>query len=116
MQSYQELAKLFLTCEDKEYSKFSGLVAGFVKDSNAAAQVTLQTTMSPGDAMSPKDFNIARTLTFYQVAGLEATLAFVENAPNAKNIAKEISAGIALKCLHSMKAATKVKVNHGIVV
>jgi cytoskeleton-associated protein 5 len=72
---YEESLKLFQTLDDEkspEFSKYLGLVKKFVVDGNAIAQEK----------------------------GLEATLAYVENAAAAGKAAGEVCAGIIGKCLN----------------
>lgn len=78
---YEEVIKLFQTLDDEkspEFSKYLGLVKKFVVDNNAIAQEK----------------------------GLEATLAFVENAAFAGKTAGEVCSGVVTKCLNQ-RAKTK---------
>lgn len=77
--AYEELARLFPTFEDKEFSKFSPLVKKFVVDANAAAQEK----------------------------GLAAVLAYVDYCPAAGKYIEAVMAGLATKCLNSTRAKTK---------
>lgn len=79
MSAYEDLAKLFPTYEDKEFSKYSPLVKKFVLDTNAAAQEK----------------------------GLSAVLAYVDYCPVAGKYVEAIIAGLATKCLNSTRAKTK---------
>ena len=72
---YEEATKLFQTIDDEkipEFSKYLGLVKKFVIDSNAVAQEK----------------------------GLEATMAFVENAAAVGKTAGEVCSGVINKCLN----------------
>lgn len=82
MHGYEECVKTFQCIDDEkspEWSKYVGFIKKFVVDSNAAAQEK----------------------------GLEATLAFVENAAVASKIVGEVMNGIVSKCIAAPKAKTK---------
>ncbi|XP_015596923.1 protein mini spindles isoform X2 [Cephus cinctus] len=82
LHGYEECAKTFRTIDDEkssEWNKFLGLVKKFVVDSNAAAQEK----------------------------GLEAVLAYVENAAAAGKTVGEVMNGIVAKCIAAPKAKTK---------
>ncbi|EFN60447.1 Cytoskeleton-associated protein 5 [Camponotus floridanus] len=82
LHGYEECVKTFQCMDDEkspEWNKYVGLIKKFVLDSNAAAQEK----------------------------GLEATLAFVENAAVAGKIVAEIMNGIVSKCIAAPKAKTK---------
>nr|XP_018902745.1 PREDICTED: cytoskeleton-associated protein 5 [Bemisia tabaci]XP_018902746.1 PREDICTED: cytoskeleton-associated protein 5 [Bemisia tabaci]XP_018902747.1 PREDICTED: cytoskeleton-associated protein 5 [Bemisia tabaci]XP_018902749.1 PREDICTED: cytoskeleton-associated protein 5 [Bemisia tabaci] len=78
---YEEAKKLFSTLDEKspEWNKYLGLIKKFVTDSNAVAQEK----------------------------GLEATLAFVENAGPAGKTVGDTMAGIVNKCIAAPKTKTK---------
>ncbi|KAL4225289.1 Cytoskeleton associated protein 5 [Mactra antiquata] len=79
---YEEAIKLFKTQGDEkspEFLKFAPLIKKFVTDSNAVAQEK----------------------------GLEAVIAFVENAAVAPKIAHEVISGVVTKCLSASKQKTK---------
>ncbi|XP_071580358.1 protein mini spindles-like [Temnothorax nylanderi] len=79
---YEECVKTFQSIDDEkspEWNKYIGFIKKFVVDSNAAAQKK----------------------------GLEATLAFVENAAIAGKIVNEVMNGIVSKCIAAPKAKTK---------
>lgn len=79
---YEEAAKIFRQSSDEkspEFNKFLGLIKKFVIDSNVAAQEK----------------------------GLEATLAYVENAAVAGRTVGEVVSGIVNKCIAAPK--TKIK-------
>ncbi|XP_026677349.1 protein mini spindles, partial [Diaphorina citri] len=79
---YEEATKLFRQTSDEkspEFNKFLGLIKKFVTDSNAVAQEK----------------------------GLEATLAYVENAAVAGRTVGEVVSGIVNKCIAAPKAKTK---------
>ncbi|XP_043480677.1 protein mini spindles [Leptopilina heterotoma] len=79
---YEECAKSFRCIDDQkspEFNKFLGLVKKFVIDSNAAAQEK----------------------------GLEAVLAFVENAAVAGKTVSDVMGGIVSKCIAAPKTKTK---------
>ncbi|XP_058791056.1 protein mini spindles isoform X2 [Phymastichus coffea] len=82
LHGYEECTKTFRCIDDEkspEWNKFLGLVKKFVIDSNAAAQER----------------------------GLEAVLAFVENAAVAGKTANDVVSGIVTKCIAAPKAKTK---------
>lgn len=82
MHGYEECVKTFQCMDDEkspEWNKYVGFIKKFVLDSNAAAQEK----------------------------GLEATLAFVENASVAGKIVGEVMSGIVSKCIAAPKAKTK---------
>uniref|UniRef100_A0A8D8W5H1 Cytoskeleton-associated protein 5 n=1 Tax=Cacopsylla melanoneura TaxID=428564 RepID=A0A8D8W5H1_9HEMI len=79
---YEEATKLFRQTSDEkspEFNKFLGLIKKFVIDSNAVAQEK----------------------------GLEATLAYVENAAVASRTVGEVISGIVNKCIAAPKTKTK---------
>ncbi|CAL8245486.1 unnamed protein product [Lota lota] len=79
---YEEALKLFQRIEDdksSEWGKFLGLIKKFVTDSNAVAQLK----------------------------GLEAALAFVENAHIANRTAGEVVSGVVLKVFNQAKARAR---------
>ncbi|OXU27451.1 hypothetical protein TSAR_002490 [Trichomalopsis sarcophagae] len=79
---YEECTKTFRCIDDEkspEWNKFLGLVKKFVIDSNAAAQEK----------------------------GLEAVLAYVENAAAAGKTTSEVMSGIVTKCIAAPRAKTK---------
>ena len=83
MLGYEEAIKILSRIEDpksSEYDKFVPLIKGFVSDGNAAAQVK----------------------------GLEATLAFLENAAKTSQVAADVSASIVAKCFNAAKTGIKV--------
>ncbi|XP_043494004.1 protein mini spindles isoform X1 [Polistes fuscatus] len=82
LHGYEECVKTFQCIDDEkspEWNKFLGFVKKFVSDSNAAAQEK----------------------------GLEAVLAFVENAAVAGKTVGEVMNGIVTKCIAAPKAKTK---------
>ncbi|XP_050457751.1 protein mini spindles isoform X2 [Cataglyphis hispanica] len=82
LHGYEECVKTFQCIDDEkspEWNKYMGFIKKFVVDSNAAAQEK----------------------------GLEATLAFVENATVAGKIVAEVMNGIVSKCIAAPKAKTK---------
>ncbi|CAB0035199.1 unnamed protein product [Trichogramma brassicae] len=82
LHGYEECAKNFRLIDDEkspEWNKFLGLVKKFVADSNAAAQEK----------------------------GLEAVLAYVENAAVAGKTTNDVISGIVTKCIAAPKAKTK---------
>ncbi|XP_070169215.1 protein mini spindles isoform X4 [Polyergus mexicanus] len=82
LHGYEECVKTFQCIDDEkspEWNKYMGFIKKFVVDSNAAAQEK----------------------------GLEATLAFVENAAVAGKIVVEVMNGIVSKCIAAPKAKTK---------
>lgn len=82
LHGYEECVKTFQCIDDEkspEWNKFLGFVKKFVLDSNAAAQEK----------------------------GLEAVLAFVENAAVAGKTVGEVMNGIVAKCIAAPKAKTK---------
>ncbi|XP_011883305.1 PREDICTED: cytoskeleton-associated protein 5 isoform X2 [Vollenhovia emeryi] len=82
LHGYEECVKTFQCIDDEkspEWNKYAGLIKKFVVDSNAAAQEK----------------------------GLEATLAFAENAAIAGKIVIEVMNGIVSKCIAAPKAKTK---------
>lgn len=82
MHGYEECVKTFQCIDDEkspEWNKYMGFIKKFVVDSNAVAQEK----------------------------GLEATLAFVENAAVAGKIVAEVMNGIVSKCIAAPKAKTK---------
>ncbi|XP_029680774.1 protein mini spindles isoform X4 [Formica exsecta] len=82
LHGYEECVKTFQCIDDEkspEWNKYMGFIKKFVVDSNAAAQEK----------------------------GLEATLAFVENAAVAGKIVGEVMNGIVSKCIAAPKAKTK---------
>ncbi|XP_025159861.1 protein mini spindles isoform X2 [Harpegnathos saltator] len=82
LHGYEECVKTFQCIDDEksaEWNKYVGFIKKFVVDSNAAAQEK----------------------------GLEATLAFVENAAVAGKIVGEVMSGIVSKCIAAPKAKTK---------
>lgn len=82
MHGYEECVKTFQCIDDEkstEWNKYVGFIKKFVVDSNAAAQEK----------------------------GLEATLAFVENAAVAGKIVGEVMSGIVSKCIAAPKTKTK---------
>lgn len=82
MHGYEECVKTFQCIDDEkssEWNKYVGFIKKFVMDSNAVAQEK----------------------------GLEATLAFVENAAVAGKIVAEVMNGIVSKCIAAPKAKTK---------
>ncbi|KAK2583775.1 hypothetical protein KPH14_009682 [Odynerus spinipes] len=82
LHGYEECVKTFQRIDDEkspEWNKFLGFVKKFVADSNAAAQEK----------------------------GLEAVLAFVENAAVAGKTVGEVMNGIVTKCIAAPKAKTK---------
>ncbi|XP_014225605.1 protein mini spindles isoform X1 [Trichogramma pretiosum] len=82
LHGYEECAKNFRLIDDEkspEWNKFLGLVKKFVSDSNAAAQEK----------------------------GLEAVLAYVENAAVAGKTTNDVISGIVTKCIAAPKAKTK---------
>ncbi|RUS89220.1 hypothetical protein EGW08_003030 [Elysia chlorotica] len=82
---YEEATKLFNGLDQKspEFSKYAGLMKKFVTDSNAVAQEK----------------------------GLDAVLAFVENASTniCGRTCNEVVSGVVTKCLNASKAKTKEK-------
>ncbi|KAH9494766.1 Cytoskeleton associated protein 5 [Bulinus truncatus] len=80
---YEEATKLFHGLDEKsqEFSRYGGLLKKFVTDSNAVAQEK----------------------------GLEAVLAFVENAPTniCARTCNEVVTGIVTKCMNASKQKTK---------
>ncbi|XP_032674241.1 protein mini spindles isoform X2 [Odontomachus brunneus] len=82
LHGYEECVKTFQCIDDEkstEWNKYVGFIKKFVGDSNAAAQEK----------------------------GLEATLAFVENAAVAGKIVGEVMSGIVSKCIAAPKTKTK---------
>ncbi|XP_043269757.1 protein mini spindles isoform X2 [Venturia canescens] len=82
LHGYEECSKKFQCIDDEkspEWNKFLGLVKKFVVDSNAAAQEK----------------------------GLEAALAFIENAACAGKTVGEVMSGIVSKCIAAPKMKTK---------
>ncbi|XP_071559595.1 protein mini spindles-like isoform X2 [Temnothorax nylanderi] len=82
LHGYEECVKTFQCIDDEkspEWNKYIGFIKKFVVDSNAAAQEK----------------------------GLEATLAFAENAAIAGKIVIEVMNGIVSKCIAAPKAKTK---------
>ncbi|XP_012235678.1 protein mini spindles isoform X2 [Linepithema humile] len=82
LHGYEECVKTFQCIDDEkspEWSKYVGFIKKFVVDSNAAAQEK----------------------------GLEAALAFVENAAVASKIVVDMMNGIVSKCIAAPKAKTK---------
>lgn len=82
LHGYEECVKTFQCIDDEkssEWNKYVGFIKKFVMDSNAVAQEK----------------------------GLEATLAFVENAAVAGKIVAEVMNGIVSKCIAAPKAKTK---------
>jgi len=82
LHGYEECVKTFQCIDDEkspEWNKYVGFIKKFVVDSNAAAQEK----------------------------GLEATLAFVENAAVASKIVGEVMNGIVSKCIAAPKIKTK---------
>lgn len=82
MHGYEECVKTFQCIDDEksaEWNKYVGFIKKFVADSNAAAQEK----------------------------GLEATLAFVENAAVAGKIVGEVMSGIVSRCIAAPKTKTK---------
>ncbi|XP_014474078.1 PREDICTED: cytoskeleton-associated protein 5 isoform X2 [Dinoponera quadriceps] len=82
LHGYEECVKTFQCIDDEkstEWNRYVGFIKKFVLDSNAAAQEK----------------------------GLEATLAFVENAAVAGKIVGEVMSGIVSKCIAAPKAKTK---------
>ncbi|XP_018364408.1 PREDICTED: cytoskeleton-associated protein 5 isoform X2 [Trachymyrmex cornetzi] len=82
LHGYEECVKTFQCIDDEkspEWNKYMGFIKKFVLDSNAAAQEK----------------------------GLEATLAFIENATVAGKIVIEVMNGIVSKCIAAPKAKTK---------
>ncbi|XP_072747626.1 protein mini spindles isoform X2 [Anoplolepis gracilipes] len=82
LHGYEECVKTFQCIDDEksgEWNKYLGFIKKFVVDSNAAAQEK----------------------------GLEATLAFIENAAVAGKIVAEVMNGIVSKCIAAPKAKTK---------
>ncbi|XP_077282854.1 msps cytoskeleton-associated protein 5 isoform X2 [Temnothorax americanus] len=82
LHGYEECVKTFQCIDDEkspEWNKYVGFIKKFVVDSNAAAQEK----------------------------GLEATLAFAENAAIAGKIVIEVMNGIVSKCIAAPKAKTK---------
>ncbi|XP_020296342.1 protein mini spindles isoform X2 [Pseudomyrmex gracilis] len=82
LHGYEECVKTFQCIDDEkssEWNKYVGFIKKFVVDSNAAAQEK----------------------------GLEATLAFVENAAVAGKIVGEVMSGIVSKCIAAPKTKTK---------
>ncbi|XP_018400371.1 PREDICTED: cytoskeleton-associated protein 5 [Cyphomyrmex costatus] len=82
LHGYEECVKTFQCIDDEkspEWNKYMGFIKKFVLDSNAAAQEK----------------------------GLEATLAFIENAAVAGKIVIEVMNGIVSKCIAAPKAKTK---------
>ena len=67
--------------KSSEYDKFVGLIKNFPADANAAAQVK----------------------------GLDATIAFVENAAAVPKIAAEVASSVVAKCFNSTKTGVKVR-------
>ncbi|XP_065581749.1 cytoskeleton-associated protein 5-like [Artemia franciscana] len=78
---YEAATKVFQQLEEKapEWGKYTPLIKKFVTDSNAVAQEK----------------------------GLEAALAYVENAASAVKTAQDVLNGIVAKCLGSARAKTK---------
>ncbi|XP_024873212.1 protein mini spindles-like, partial [Temnothorax curvispinosus] len=82
LHGYEECVKTFQCIDDEkspEWNKYIGFIKKFMADCNAAAQEK----------------------------GLEATLAFVENAAIASKIVIEVMNGIVSKCIAAPKAKTK---------
>lgn len=82
MHGYEECVKTFQCIDDEkssEWNKYIGFIKKFIVDDNA----------------------------FAQEKGLEATLAFVENAAIAGKIVVEVMNGIVSKCIAAPKAKTK---------
>ncbi|CAL1688758.1 unnamed protein product [Lasius platythorax] len=82
LHGYEECVKTFQCIDDEkspEWNKYVGFIKKFVMDSNAAAQEK----------------------------GLEATLAFIENAAVASKIVAEVMNGIVSKCIAAPKTKTK---------
>ncbi|KAG7191094.1 hypothetical protein KM043_007130 [Ampulex compressa] len=82
LHGYEECVKTFRCMDDEkspEWNKFLGFIKKFVVDSNAVAQEK----------------------------GLEAALAFVENAAVAVKTVGEVMVGIVTKCIAAPKAKTK---------
>lgn len=82
MHGYEECVKTFQCIDDEkspEWNKYIGFIKKFVQDSNAAAQEK----------------------------GLEATLAFIENAAVAGKIVIEVMNSIVSKCIAAPKTKTK---------
>ncbi|XP_035981663.1 cytoskeleton-associated protein 5 isoform X1 [Fundulus heteroclitus] len=82
LNGYEEALKLFQKIEDEkspEWSKYLGLIKRFVTDSNAVAQLK----------------------------GLEAALAFIENAHVAGKTAGEVVSGVVTKVFNQPKARAK---------
>ncbi|XP_029636093.1 cytoskeleton-associated protein 5 isoform X2 [Octopus sinensis] len=83
---YEEATKLFNSLTDDknpEFSKYQGLIKKFVVDSNVVAQEK----------------------------GLEAVLAYVENAQVATRVCAEVIGGIVAKCFNVNKTKTKELAN-----
>ncbi|XP_064399412.1 cytoskeleton-associated protein 5-like isoform X3 [Halichondria panicea] len=75
LMGYEEASKVFRKIDDEassEYSKFTGMIKGFVTDSNQMAQEK----------------------------GVEAALAFVESAAAASKVCSDVVTGIVTKCLN----------------
>ncbi|KAJ8023557.1 Cytoskeleton-associated protein 5 [Holothuria leucospilota] len=84
LNGYEEAVKLFKKLGNEkspEYSKYAGLLKKFALDSNAVAQEK----------------------------GLDAILAFQENAALAPKTCGEVSSAVVTKCLNSARAKTKEK-------
>ncbi|XP_033117139.1 cytoskeleton-associated protein 5-like isoform X3 [Anneissia japonica] len=83
LHGYTEAIKYFGTLDSKspEFTKYLGIIKKFVVDTNAVAQEK----------------------------GLDATLAFLENAASAHKTCAEVSAGVVTKCLNSSRTKTKEK-------
>ncbi|NXJ65537.1 CKAP5 protein, partial [Rostratula benghalensis] len=82
LNGYEEALKLFQKIDDEkspEWSKYLGLIKKFVTDSNAVAQLK----------------------------GLEATLAYVENAHVAGKTTGEVASGVVTKVFNQPKARAK---------
>ncbi|XP_071830339.1 cytoskeleton-associated protein 5-like isoform X2 [Apostichopus japonicus] len=84
LSGYEEAAKLFQKLDNEkspEFSKFAGLLKKFALDSNAVAQEK----------------------------GLDAILAYQENAALAPKTCGEVSSAVVTKCLNSSRTKTKEK-------
>ncbi|XP_022338484.2 cytoskeleton-associated protein 5-like [Crassostrea virginica] len=81
---YEEASKLFCSITDEkspEFNKYAGLMKKFVTDTNA----------------------------FAQEKGLDAVMAFIENANVAGRVCQDVIQGVINKCFNSSKQKTKEK-------
>lgn len=81
---YEEACKLFSSITDEkspEFNKYAGLMKKFVTDTNA----------------------------FAQEKGLDAVMAFIENANVAGRVCQDVLQGVITKCFNSSKQKTKEK-------